>query len=62
MPPIILYFGKLLDAMVDCSSEGVYCNVVIGNTNLQRNMGAWSDGQAITPVEVITPQALTSTD
>jgi predicted esterase len=55
-------FWKLLDAMVDCSSEGVYCNVAIGNTNLQRNMGAWSDGQAITPVEVITPQALTSTD
>lgn len=49
-------FWKLLDAIVDCSLENNNCHIALGSTPEQKNMGSWSDGQAITLVEVITPK------
>ncbi|MBN9392464.1 MAG: alpha/beta hydrolase fold domain-containing protein [Chloroflexi bacterium] len=42
---------KLYDALESCSIEGKWCEVALGNTPLQRNLGSWSDG---TPVKEIT--------
>ncbi|MCO6478726.1 MAG: alpha/beta hydrolase fold domain-containing protein [Phaeodactylibacter sp.] len=51
------YYGywKLLDALMDCVRSGQNCDVAFGNTEAQRNMGCWSDGQKVRELEVIVP-------
>jgi hypothetical protein len=50
------YFGfwKLADAVRDCSVFGANCSYALGNTVQQRYMGAWSDGHAVTELQVTT--------
>ncbi|MCB9267301.1 MAG: hypothetical protein H6558_19945 [Lewinellaceae bacterium] len=51
------YYGywKLLDALMDCVRRGENCEVAFGNTEAQRNMGCWSDGQKVRELEVEVP-------
>jgi hypothetical protein len=45
-------YWKLLDALMDCAFYGTNCNYAFGDTPEQRNMGQWSDGQALVPLTV----------
>lgn len=51
------YYGywKLLDALMDCVRSGENCEVAFGNTEAQRYMGCWSDGQKVRELEVLAP-------
>ncbi len=52
---IVDHFGywKLLDALINCSRQGSQCAYAFGNTDEQRSMGYWSDGQAVKELDVI---------
>ncbi len=50
-------YWKLFDALLDCSRTGQNCEYAIGNTEKQRFMGTWSDGQAVKELEILTPVA-----
>lgn len=51
------YYGywKLLDALLQCTRSGEYCDTAFGNTPAQRSLGAWSDGQPVRELEVWEP-------
>lgn len=53
------YFGywKLFDALLDCSRSDLNCEYAFGNTEKQRFMGKWSDGQAVKELEILSPVA-----
>ena len=54
-PPDALDFyapWKLLDALQDCATRHQDCGVALGGTAQQRFMGRWSDGVAVTPLQV----------
>jgi hypothetical protein len=47
-------FWKLGDALRDCGFLGTACSTALGNTAAQRDMGTWSDGVAVVPLQVTT--------
>ncbi len=51
------YYGywKLLDALMDCARSGQNCDLAFGNTEAQRYMGFWSDGEKVRELEVVLP-------
>jgi hypothetical protein len=51
------YYGywKFLDALLECSVNGNYCDFAFGNTDKQRFLGLWSDGTPIKELEVEVP-------
>jgi len=53
-PDALDFYGpwKLLDALQDCADRRQDCRVALGGTAQQRFMGRWSDGVAVTPLEV----------
>lgn len=53
------YYGywKLLDALMACVRSGENCEVAFGNTDTQRYMGRWSDGEMVRELEVVLPPA-----
>lgn len=56
------YYGywKLFDALMDYTRTGKNRAYAFGNTLEQTYMGAWSDGTAIKPLEVILPEQKTA--
>jgi hypothetical protein len=54
-PPDALDFyapWKLLDALQDCAIRHQDCGVALGGSAQQRDMGRWSDGVPVTPLQV----------
>ncbi len=51
-------YWKLYDGLRRCANEGIHCEYAFGNTDLQRNIGNWSDGTPIIPWKVYTPEDL----
>lgn len=51
-------YWKLLDALIECTRAGNYCDVAFGNTLEQRSLGSWSDGTPIRELEVVLPQGM----
>jgi dienelactone hydrolase len=52
------WFGtwKLFDLLADCTFRGTGCEDALGDTRIQRDMGAWSDGQPVRqPIITNTP-------
>jgi hypothetical protein len=43
---------RLSDALLTCAFAGHLCETALGNTQAQRNMGAWSDGQPVAELAV----------
>jgi len=52
-------YWKLFDALEDCALTGNGCTTAFGDTYSQKNMGLWSNGTPITPLEV-RPHAITT--
>jgi hypothetical protein len=52
-------FWKLADALIDCSINGAHCNYAFGDTPSQTNMGNWSDGTTVIPLDVY-PKSIAS--
>ncbi|MFK7933908.1 MAG: alpha/beta hydrolase [Saprospiraceae bacterium] len=54
------YYGywKLADALMDFTRYGTNVEYCFGNTPEQRNLGKWSDGTPIRPLDVIVPQEI----
>ena len=52
------YFGywKLFDALMESTRSGNYHEFAFGNTSAQINMGKWSDGTPVKPLEVLVPE------
>jgi acetyl esterase/lipase len=48
-------FWKWGDALIDCVRNGQGCEMAFGDTEAQKNLGKWTDGQAIKAVEVSLP-------
>ena len=48
-------YWKLFDALIDCAANGVHCNYALGNTQEQRFLGTWSNGQPVKALDVLTP-------
>lgn len=48
-------YWKIFDALMLCNSDGIDCNVALGNTISQRSLGKWSDGEIIKELEVVVP-------
>jgi hypothetical protein len=53
-PDALDFYGpwKLHDALQDCATRWQDCQVALGGTARQRYMGRWSDGVAVTPLQV----------
>lgn len=51
-------YWKLQDALMDCALNNQNCDVAFGDTPQQRNMGKWSDGTDVVPLQ-ITPSNAT---
>ncbi|HEX6673480.1 MAG TPA: alpha/beta hydrolase fold domain-containing protein [Actinomycetes bacterium] len=53
-PDALDFYGpwKLLDALQGCAIRHQDCGVALGGTDQQRFMGRWSDGVAVTPLQV----------
>ncbi len=51
------YYGywKLLDGLMDCVRSGEHCEYAFGDTEKQRFLGCWSDGQLVRQLEVLAP-------
>jgi hypothetical protein len=47
-------FWKLGDALRDCGFLGTSCTTALGNTAAQRNLGTWSSGTPVVPLQVTT--------
>ena len=45
-------FWKLFDALLSCTFYNQDCEYAFGDTPQQKNMGSWSDGTPLTPLEV----------
>ncbi len=45
-------YWKLGDALLDCSFNNLNCNYAFGDTQEQKNMGQWSDGQEVVKLTV----------
>ena len=43
---------KLFDALAGCALDGIACDLALGNTDIQRDMGAWSDSTPVAPALV----------
>jgi len=54
-------YWKLADALLACTFYGNFCNYAFGDTPQQNNMGAWSDGTSVIPLEV-EPSSFVSID
>ena len=48
-------YWKLADALLNCSFRGSDCKVAFGDTNKQRFMGVWGDGQPVRELRVKRP-------
>lgn len=50
------YYGywKWLDALLECSRNGDYCEFALGDTPEQRSLGCWEDGEPRKEVQVFT--------
>lgn len=53
-------YWKLFDAMQDCALTGNGCTTAFGDTPEQKNMGQWSNGIPVTPLEVRPKNVLAS--
>lgn len=51
-------YWKLFDALLACHRAGAHCQVAFGNTELQKSLGLWSNGDPIRSLEVLTPEAI----
>jgi pimeloyl-ACP methyl ester carboxylesterase len=49
-------YWKLFDALRDAAFEGKNRDIALGNTESQRYMGEWSDGEPVKPLTVITAE------
>jgi len=48
-------FWKLFDALIDCTRNIEHCSCAFGDTEEQRSLGQWSDGQPVRKMEVFLP-------
>ncbi|MEM6964328.1 MAG: hypothetical protein AAF573_06155 [Bacteroidota bacterium] len=48
-------YWKLLDALLDCSRNGDYCEFALGNTPEQRSLGKLADGTPLKELKIIVP-------
>jgi pimeloyl-ACP methyl ester carboxylesterase len=53
-------YWKLFDALEDCALNGNGCTVAFGDTPAQTNMGSWSNGTPVRPLEVRPASVLTA--
>jgi pimeloyl-ACP methyl ester carboxylesterase len=49
-------YWKIFDALMACSERGAFCEMALGDTELQKSLGHWSDGKEIRPLEVVLPE------
>ena len=47
-------YWRLFDAMLDCRRRGENCHIAFGCTPEQTDMGQWSDGTPIRPLECVS--------
>ena len=47
-------YWKLLDALMDCSFYDKNCDYAFGDTDKQKFMGLWTDGNPVEPMRVFT--------
>jgi pimeloyl-ACP methyl ester carboxylesterase len=52
-------YWKLFDALEDCALHHTGCTVAFGDTYAQKNMGSWSNGTPVRPLEVRPANVLT---
>ena len=45
-------YWKLFDALEDCTLNGAGCTTAFGDTPEQKDMGPWSDGVPVVPLEI----------
>jgi hypothetical protein len=53
-------YWKLFDALEDCALTGNGCSTAFGDTYSQKNMGLWSNGTPLIPLEVRPHSTTTS--
>ncbi len=49
-------YWKFLDALLECSTTGEWCEYAFGNTRQQRNLGNWTDKTPVKEFEVVLPK------
>lgn len=54
-----LCYWKLGDALLDCAFYNKNCAIALGGTSSQCDLGKWSDGTPVKPLEVLLPPAET---
>lgn len=49
-------YWKFMDALLECSTSGEWCEYAFGNTKKQRTLGTWADDTPVKEFEVLVPE------